>query len=226
MARWLVSDVGEVRRAARAAGGIGTRPRPRWNGCGAPGGWRSPAATAFRKVYDLTERVVPAALSPAEAPFDDSRDASTGLNVAALDRLGFADRRTRLQRLLAHFAPGRGRRPWVTAGGAARRPHRDRDRGRPGPAQSAASPAPMCWPPPPPAPEPTGRLRLLSPFDPALRDRGAGRIPVRISTTASRFSFPNPSASWGYYVFPVLEGDRLVGRHRCQGFQAPRAPCG
>ena len=58
---------------------------------------------------------------------------------------------------------------------------------------------------------PTSRLRLLSPFDPAIRDR------TRLSRL---FGFdyrieifvPATKRKWGYYVYPMLEGDRFVGR--------------
>jgi len=61
------------------------------------------------------------------------------------------------------------------------------------------------------APEPTKRLRVLSPFDPALRDR---------QRTERLFGFhyrievfvPEAKRQYGCYVFPLLEGDRLVGR--------------
>ena len=60
----------------------------------------------------------------------------------------------------------------------------------------------------PDAPE---RMRLLSPFDPVMRDR------VRV---ARLFGFdyrfeafvPEPQRQYGYYVLPILEGDQLVGR--------------
>ncbi|WP_299966772.1 crosslink repair DNA glycosylase YcaQ family protein [uncultured Roseobacter sp.] len=58
---------------------------------------------------------------------------------------------------------------------------------------------------------PTRRLRVLSPFDPALRDRKrAGRLfgfDYRIEIFV-----PEAKRQYGYYVFPILEGDRLVGR--------------
>ena len=70
-------------------------------------------------------------------------------------------------------------------------------------------------------PEPPEGLRLLCPFDPVLRDR---------SRALRRFGFdyrfeafvPEAKRQYGYFVLPLLEGDRLVGRldpklHRDQG---------
>lgn len=58
---------------------------------------------------------------------------------------------------------------------------------------------------------PTSRLRILNPFDPVIRDR------IRLKRL---FGFdyrieifvPATKRLWGYYVFPLLEGDRFVGR--------------
>ena len=60
-------------------------------------------------------------------------------------------------------------------------------------------------------PVPQARVRILSPFDPALRDR---------KRTERLFGFhyrieifvPAPKRQYGYYVFPVMEGGRLIGR--------------
>lgn len=58
---------------------------------------------------------------------------------------------------------------------------------------------------------PSSRLRLLNPFDPVIRDR------TRL-TRLFGFDYRNeifvPAAKriWGYYVYPLLEGDRFVGR--------------
>jgi uncharacterized protein len=60
-------------------------------------------------------------------------------------------------------------------------------------------------------PEPTGRLRILSPFDPALRDRDRAEHLFGFRYRIEVF-VPEPKRVFGYYVFPVLEGDRLIGR--------------
>ncbi|HJV38723.1 MAG TPA: crosslink repair DNA glycosylase YcaQ family protein [Geothrix sp.] len=70
-------------------------------------------------------------------------------------------------------------------------------------------------------PEPPERTRLLCPFDPILRDR---------TRALRRFGFdyrfeafvPEPKRQYGYFVLPILEGERFVGRldpklHRDRG---------
>ncbi|PHR56463.1 MAG: hypothetical protein COA43_13775 [Robiginitomaculum sp.] len=60
-------------------------------------------------------------------------------------------------------------------------------------------------------PAPTKRLRILNPFDPAMRDR------KRLSEL---FGFeyrieifvPAAQRQYGYYVYPVLEGDKIIAR--------------
>ena len=58
---------------------------------------------------------------------------------------------------------------------------------------------------------PPDRMRLLSPFDPVIRDRT--RL-ARLFGFDYRFEafVPEPQRQYGYYVLPILEGDRLVGR--------------
>jgi uncharacterized protein len=67
-------------------------------------------------------------------------------------------------------------------------------------------------------PDPTARLRILSPFDPALRDRDRAEFLFGFYYRIEVF-VPEPKRVWGYYVFPVLEGDRLVGRIDLKAFR-------
>ncbi|MFN3991308.1 MAG: winged helix-turn-helix domain-containing protein [Tabrizicola flagellatus] len=67
-------------------------------------------------------------------------------------------------------------------------------------------------------PEPTPRLRILSPFDPALRDRDRAEFLFGFHYRIEVF-VPEPKRVYGYYVFPVLEGDRLVGRIDVKAFR-------
>ena len=60
-------------------------------------------------------------------------------------------------------------------------------------------------------PQPSSRIRILSPFDPALRDRKRLQRLFGYDYRIEVF-VPEAKREYGYYVFPVLEGDRLVGR--------------
>jgi uncharacterized protein len=55
------------------------------------------------------------------------------------------------------------------------------------------------------------RMRLLCPFDPVLRDRARA---LRLFGFDYRFEafVPAPKRQYGYYVLPVLEGERFVAR--------------
>ena len=58
---------------------------------------------------------------------------------------------------------------------------------------------------------PTSRLRILNPFDPAARDRNRLERIFGFNYRNEMF-VPAAKRVWGYYVFPILEGDRFVGR--------------
>ncbi|MEL7134045.1 MAG: crosslink repair DNA glycosylase YcaQ family protein [Pseudomonadota bacterium] len=61
------------------------------------------------------------------------------------------------------------------------------------------------------APTATARLRIINPFDPAARDRTRLKRLFGFDYTVELF-VPAAKREWGYYVYPLLEGDRFVGR--------------
>ena len=159
----------------------------------------------FQKVYDLAERVIPAAH---RGPEPDDSAAIDWACRSALERLGFA-------------TPGEIARYWESVSNAEatawcranlglelRQIEVDCvDETKPRTAYAfddvvdraatASNPLPI--------------LRILSPFDPMIRDRTrAGRLfgfDYRIEIFV-----PAHQRQYGYYVFPILEGDRFVGR--------------
>lgn len=70
-------------------------------------------------------------------------------------------------------------------------------------------------------PEPPRGLRLLAPFDPLVRDRT--RLQRRFGFDYRFEAFvPENKRQYGYYVLPIMDGDRFVGRadlkfHRDEG---------
>lgn len=58
---------------------------------------------------------------------------------------------------------------------------------------------------------PPSRVRILSPFDPALRDRNRAERLFGFHYRIEVF-VPAAKRQYGYYVFPILQGDRLIGR--------------
>jgi uncharacterized protein YcaQ len=172
--------------------------------------WRTGALAVdrrqgFQKVYDLTERVIPAAHRGGAPAHEDFVDWFCG---GALDRLGIAtageiaafwdavtpdEARTwcadRLGRELVEVLvePADGSKPRLALA-------------RSDILERAAA-----------APEPPGRLRVLSPFDPLIRDRARARRLFGFDYRIEVF-VPAAKRTYGYYVFPLLEGDRLIGR--------------
>ncbi|KAF0170687.1 MAG: hypothetical protein FD162_3405 [Rhodobacteraceae bacterium] len=166
----------------------------------------------FQKVYDLPERVIPA---PHRSPPPDEASMIDWANATALDNLGFADAaelraywhtlRPDESKTWAKAALARGEIIEVDIEGAAGQ--RKRSYARPDVLAQAAA-----------APEPTNRLRLLSPFDPALRDRNRTEFLFGFFYRIEVF-VPEAKRQYGYYVFPLLEGDRLIGRIDVKAFR-------
>ena len=58
---------------------------------------------------------------------------------------------------------------------------------------------------------PSSRMRIVNPFDPAIRDRNRLKRLFGFEYRNEMF-VPKDKRIWGYYVYPLLEGSRFVGR--------------
>jgi len=63
------------------------------------------------------------------------------------------------------------------------------------------------------------RIRILSPFDPVIRDRKRLSWLFGFDYTIEIY-VPPEKRKYGYYIFPLLEGDKLIGRIDCQAKRA------
>lgn len=163
----------------------------------------------FQKIYDLTERVIPA---EHRAPVPEENVCDWACRTA-LDHLGFA-------------TSGEIAAYWKAISPDAAKHWCKREielgsiieidvEGSFGQRRKVLiRPETLLTPPP----EPTSRLRILSPFDPALRDRDRAEFLFGFRYRIEVF-VPEPKRVFGYYVFPVLEGDRLVGRIDVKAFR-------
>jgi uncharacterized protein len=164
----------------------------------------------FQKVYDLAERVIPA---PHRESAADRAALVDWACSGALERLVFATSgelaafwgaitpkeaaawcRDRLGRDLIEVAvePAPGPRS---------------GRGKPKPAYARPDVHERLAA----APTPPGGIRVLSPFDPLVRDRGRTERLFGFRYRIEVF-VPEAKRQYGYYVFPLLERDRLIGR--------------
>lgn len=157
----------------------------------------------FHKYYDLTERVIPTHVH--EDEISDAKQLNW-LCENALARLGYA-------------SVGDVQRFWNAAGmdevkawaKRSARKHRAVDIDlKDGSVQRAIAPADIAERIAN-LPAPTSRLRIINPFDPIARDRA--RL-ERLFGFEYRIEIFVPAAkrTYGYYVYPILQGDRFVGR--------------
>ena len=163
----------------------------------------------FAKFYDLTHRVIPKAI--AEAEHSETENVSWFCDNA-LDRLGFATTGE-----IADFwyvVSKQEARDW-----AARADLVEVDvEGHDGKLRRHLA-RPDVQAQAQVAPEPPTRMRVLSPFDPALRDRKRAERLFGFDYRIEIF-VPEAKRTYGYYVFPLLEGDRLVGRIDMKAYRA------
>ena len=66
------------------------------------------------------------------------------------------------------------------------------------------------------SPPSASQLRIINPFDPAIRDRARLKRIFGFDYTNEMF-VPAAKRSWGYYVYPLQEGDSFVGRIEAKG---------
>ncbi len=62
------------------------------------------------------------------------------------------------------------------------------------------------------------RIRLISPFDPVIRDRQRLKRLFDFDYRIEIF-VPEQKRQYGYYVFPILEGEQLIGRIDLKAFR-------
>lgn len=155
----------------------------------------------FQKVYDLTHNVIPAD-HLRETP--ERADLVDWACTEAMQRLGFATTGD-LAAFWALISPAEAK-DW-----AARQTHlvevaiEAADGSKP--RLHLALPETLGEAPT----DPPKRIRVLSPFDPMIRDRKRTKRLFNFEYTIEVF-VPAPQRKYGYYVFPLLESDRLIGR--------------
>ena len=157
----------------------------------------------FTKFYDLAERVIPAEMRD---PVHDDDVQVDWLCQGALDRLGFG-------------TPGEIQRFWEAADGKEVRAWVEKAEKSLVPVEVQAADGSWSRALAPGDIEtrlsalsaPPSRLRILNPFDPVIRDRARLQRLFGFGYRVEMF-VPEAKREWGYYVFPLLEGDRFVGR--------------
>ena len=160
----------------------------------------------FHKLYDLTERVLPAQRA---APEPDEDAHIHWACSSALERLGVASPKEmaafwavlevpQVQAWCEREAKA-GRIVAVMVEGA--------DGSKPRPAYAAVDWEKRLKQ----LPDAPDRTRLLCPFDPVLRDRARA---LRLFGFEYRFEafVPDGKRAYGYFVLPILEGAKILGR--------------
>lgn len=157
----------------------------------------------FTKVYDLTERVIPQHLLVQRKSDAEQID---WLCRQALEHLAFGSEGD-IQRFWAAVS-AKEVRDWV---------HRHREALVEAEIEAADGAWRKVWAVADvedrlaAAQKPASSIRVLNPFDPAIRDRARLSRLFGFDYTIEIF-LPAAQRKFGYYVYPLLEGDRFVGR--------------
>ncbi len=182
--------------------------------------WRSGALCVvgrdgFRKRYDLTERVIDEALCVPPADSEHTAATIDWCCSGALDRLGFATP-AELAAFWDHITLAEAK-AWCAGESAAGRLQPIEITGADGKLHNSFA-RPEISADPALERKLTARLRVLSPFDPALRDR---KRALRLFGFDYRIEIfvPEAKRTYGYYVFPVLEGEKVVARVDMKAFR-------
>lgn len=157
----------------------------------------------FRKVYDLTDRVIPDTYRLPELTQLQAADQACSM---ALDRLGFATP-AEIQSYWNAVTP-EAAKVWAAGAVASGQAVPIRVEAADGSLRPAIARPDLLADA---VPEPGQRIRILSPFDPALRDRNRAERLFGFYYRIEVF-VPEAKRQYGYYVFPVLEGARIIGR--------------
>ena len=160
----------------------------------------------FQKIYDLSENVIPQIHRRAEVGEEQFIDWACR---SALSRLGLATpgEITAFWDLVTAKEAAAWCRHQLTAGRLIEVEVQSSGEARPARSLAFAElPGQLAD-----LPEPPARLRVLSPFDPLIRDRKRCRRLFGFDYRIEVF-VPRAKRRYGYYVFPLLEGQRFIGR--------------
>ena len=162
------------------------------------------ARHGFQKIYDLTERVIPQKyreLEPTEAEYVNWSC------VSALERIGFGDH-SEIARFWESVKAPEVRKWCNENGGHIVRPIELEDFNG-DTSNVLGHPDLFQWLKL--SPEPSSRIRFLSPFDPMIRDRNRIKRLFGFDYKIEIY-IPKNKRIFGYYVYPILEHDELIGR--------------
>ena len=180
--------------------------------------WRTgqlavPRREGFQKVYDLSERVIPNGHFEREVSHEEFVDWACR---SALDRLGFGTAKDIAKywdllsiKEVSDWLSTHGRQETQTI------TVQPNDKSKPREFVARLDLENILGN----LPKIPSRIRALSPFDPVIRDRNRLSWLFGFDYTIEIY-VPPEKRKFGYYVFPLMEKDKLIGRIDCQARRA------